>query len=219
MSKERFDLLVEKIQEEIPKFEIRYKDESKSQKAIGKVMFFNKRYMTDFSTTLYPYVYFPTRQYVEDDYERAFFILAHEFVHLIDHRERGFWFTLSYALPQALGLLSLFAFGAFWNLWFLFFLLALGFFAPIPSPWRTNWEVRGYTMNLALSFWMRDTITEELRVFIESKFSGWDYYKMCPNQEKVIRLLTDNIKKIRDGSIVDENEAFGIVRNIVVSTP
>jgi len=50
------------IKEEIPDFSVEFKNEDTLQKFICVLLFFNPGYMTSFTTTLYPKVYFPTKE-------------------------------------------------------------------------------------------------------------------------------------------------------------
>jgi hypothetical protein len=60
-----YDELVAVITREIPGFKIRFKTDSRLQKLIGFVLRwvipFNRRYMTDYTSTFYPDVFFPSR--------------------------------------------------------------------------------------------------------------------------------------------------------------
>ena len=113
-------------------FEVRYKTDSRLQKILGKVLFFNPRYLTTVTTTMLGGVYFPSRAFVESDYRSAWRILAHEYIHALDNRTYGpVRFGLGYVFPQILGLGALGAIGAFWCSWAL---LCLGFLAAL-APW------------------------------------------------------------------------------------
>ena len=77
------DALVAQIQIRIPKFEIRYKDESLFMKFLAVLVWiFNRRFMTDYTTTVAPKVYFPSRAWADANPRRVWKILAHEYVHL-----------------------------------------------------------------------------------------------------------------------------------------
>ena len=147
---------LKKIREDLTSFiktdiegcEIKSKKESKIMKFVGKIMFFNKRFMTGFITTWYPNIYVPELPWKEQDHAPAISILAHEWVHLNDRKRMGWLFDLLYISPQCLTAFSVFA---FWNLWFLLFLL---FLLPIPSPGRAWAEFRGYRMTIAINYWL-----------------------------------------------------------------
>ncbi|MBD3260932.1 MAG: hypothetical protein GF334_04520 [Candidatus Altiarchaeales archaeon] len=188
VDEKRFRALEELIKKEIPGFKIDYKDTTKDWKirAVAKIVgFFNKTFMTGFTTTLYPAIYFVSKKKLQKDYGRYFYTLCHEFVHLWDRRTKGFWFTLSYLSPQILVLLSLFSLFSFFSLWFLLFLLFLPCAAPVRSLFRTKWEMRGYTMNMVVRVWDEVPITETYMNQIVENFTGMNYYRMCPDGDYV----------------------------------
>jgi len=152
-SSEKLKLLENHIKALCPTFEVRFKDESLLMKTLGKVMFFNKSFMTHFITTLGTKVYFPNRQRYEEDSENSFRILAHEFVHIMDFMKSPWKFVFSYAAPQILAKLCIFSLLFFISPYFLLFLLSLLFLAPIPSIGRKNIEIRGYSMNCKIIQW------------------------------------------------------------------
>jgi len=175
-----YEALVTLVREHIPGFEVAFKDESWSQRLLGKLMFFNKNYMTSFTTTLYPRVYLPSRKWLEESYGRTWKVLAHEFVHLWDRRRVGVGFNLAYLSPQIGAVLALLAVFAFLSKGFLLALLALLCLAPIPSYGRMYFELRGYTMSMAVNLWRYGSISEDTKAYIASHFLGGNYYWMWP---------------------------------------
>lgn len=202
-AQEVFDALVARISETIPGFQIRYKTESRSQRILGVLIWiFNRTYMTRFTTTLYPHVYFPTRDFVTSNPQRAWEILAHEYVHLFDNKRKPLHFRFMYLFPQILGLLAFGAFAAFFTPWALLFLVALVALAPWPAPGRTDAELRGYLMSVAVQYWpTRPQIPDEMREWVVSNFTGWAYYKMCPNKLKVRAILDRMILRLESDDI------------------
>lgn len=100
------------IKKHIPDFSLHFKDESAYHMFLGFLtMPFNPKYMTTYTTTMYPRVYFPTRAHYEKNPSATFTTLAHEFVHLYDAQKAPLWWKMMYALPQGLGVLPLIAFG------------------------------------------------------------------------------------------------------------
>jgi hypothetical protein len=176
------ELLVQ-VRQEIPGFSVDYKDTSRDWKlraAALVVGIFNKKFMTNYTTTLFSKVYFPSQEFVEADYRRAFRILAHEYVHLHDNKMHGWWFTVSYLFPQfPLPLLALAAIGAIWNGWFLFALVFLLTLLPWPAPGRTYWEMRGYMMTMAVTAWTtQKEVLEDMKGRISDIFLSSGYYWM-----------------------------------------
>lgn len=171
--------LKNKIREDIPNFRVRYKDESIFMKILSWILFFSKGFMKTATTTIYPVVYFPRESFVIYDYERAFRILSHEYVHLLDRKNEGVIFNLKYLFPQILSLLSLLSLLAFWSPWFLLLLGFLAFLAPWPSRFREQYELSGYLMNLHHDEnfgW--DTTRARVEELVAWSFTSWRYYRM-----------------------------------------
>jgi hypothetical protein len=118
---------------------------------LAVLLFFNKGFMTEFSTTIGNTIYLAKRH--EGDVE----VLAHEYTHVFDSRRYGaFIYSLQYLFPQCLALLSLLSLGAIATPWwppafyFITALVFLGCLAPLPAPWREKYEFRGYKMSLVV---------------------------------------------------------------------
>lgn len=204
-----------KCQQTVKGFEIRFKNQSFWQKVIGFLMFFNRRYMTDFVSTFFPRVYWPTRDsYLKDP--GSFEVLAHEWVHLLDDRDHRGWFGFSYLSVQVWAVLAVLAVLAVWfGLWFLFFLAALLFLAPWPSPWRLKWEVRGYAMGMAIEYWTRGTISEDTFRFVTAHLTGPGYYFIWWSKCGVRKRLDKVANAIKSDQILTWSEAFKGVHQIV----
>lgn len=203
---ERFDALVSKMKERLPTSSIKYKDESTFMEKLDKVLFFNKAFMTCYTTTIDTTVYFPTRKEVEANKGRFFYTLCHEYVHAWDANNSPVLFNVGYLFPQILALLSLGAFLAFINIWFLLFLFALLFLAPIPSPSRTWAELRGYGMSCKVEKWKFgkvDKICFDSRI---RSFIGPGYYFMWPFKKCVRAELRKYIET--DECLKDKNPAY-----------
>lgn len=194
-----FDAAVSQVRSHIPNFEVRYKDESWSSKVIAVLVWlFNRNYMKSYTTTRYPRVYFPSRKYVTDSPKTAVKILAHEFVHLWDRKEKGAWFSFSYALPQLLTLFFLvvpvvLSFFCSWWVSLLGAVPALLCAMPLPAYWRMKWECRGYTMSACMNLWRYDNISKSTIDWIIEQFTGWAYYKMWPFKHGMHTRITQSI--------------------------
>lgn len=197
-----FENMVALVKKEIPDFEIRYKNESLSSKILGVLVWlFNRHYMTRYTTTRYPRVYFPNRKFVEESPSRAVKILAHEFVHLVDRKRRGVWFSISYALPQLAALLFLLVpiIVAFVQPWWVALLTAIPAVlcaTPLPAYWRMQWELRGYAMNMAINYWRYGSVRAETMEWVRDRFTGWDYYKMWPFRDNMSERITETVQRI-----------------------
>lgn len=203
-------------QKEIPGFTIVFKDRSRWMKFLNFfAQIFNPKFMTKYTTTAKATVYFPTEEFFLSDPERAFDILAHELVHMVDKRKNGFIrHDLAYAFPAVLAVLAVFVFGAFWNLWFLLSLVFLLALLPMPSPWRKDIEMRGYTMSMAVFYWRWATYGEDQFQFIADQFTGPAYYFMWPFKKSVMRELKRRFIAVQSGKIL-EDPIFRAVYDIV----
>jgi hypothetical protein len=187
------------IKGHIPKLQIRFKNEHFWQKVVGILIWiFNRGYMKNYVTVFGANVYFPSKEHYESNPVMSFNILAHEFVHLLDSKKNPFWFKISYLFPQCLSVFALGAFAAFYSLWFLFFLLFLICLAPWPAPFRKKIELRGYTMNIAVSYWRYGYFPKTdwtVRALTKS-----EYYFTCWSKKHIVKQLKDIKKKVEAGA-------------------
>jgi len=130
----------------IPEFKVAFKSESLLMKIIGKILFFNKTFMTSYTTTLGRTIYFTDRKYVKAHPVSTKVALVHELIHVKDYEDSGLRFQLGYAMPQILSVLAfpLFLIAPWWAClaWFAFFL------APLPAFFRMKSEEKAYTFSL-----------------------------------------------------------------------
>ena len=90
-----------------PALRIEFKEQSFTQKILGYLTFpFNNQYMTKYSSTFAPVVYFPSQEFYEGNPKSSFTVLAHELVHLLDTQKQPWWFRFSYMFPQILAPLA-----------------------------------------------------------------------------------------------------------------
>jgi len=100
------------VRKHYPELEIAFKDKSSWQRVLGFLLYpFNPHYMTRYTSTFAPVVYFPSKEAYEGNPRGSFTLLAHEFVHLLDTRDHPFWFRCSYLFPQLLSPLVFVLFG------------------------------------------------------------------------------------------------------------
>jgi hypothetical protein len=219
----------DRVRASVPAFRVAFKDEVGWMRVLGGLVRpFHRDFMTRFTTTLGTTVYFPSRAIYESSPKGSITVLAHEWVHLLDHAAHPFWFSLSYLFPQILAPFGLLAYVAaarldswplaclvagavtgglaavyvgsplaylLYILWGalgvglafaftgwvkgLLLLLALAPLAPFPAPWRTFWEKRGYTVNLAVAAWTLGMVPKVYADGIASYFTGPSYYYMA----------------------------------------
>ena len=213
---ERLQLLEKRIKELVPSFEVRFKDESPFMKILGRILFFNKGFMTNFITTIGTKVYFQSRRSYLADPKNSFSVLAHEFVHVLDFVLNPVRFVCGYLFPQNLSLLSLFASFSFLSPHFMLCLLFLLCLAPIPSIPRKNSEIRGSGMSLKVLQW-RGESTERLEWWVAhnaDNFVNSNYWYMYPFRDRVEKELT--VWLADDSCLTDKNVAYAEVRNIML---
>lgn len=189
----------------VPKFSVKWKNDSWVQKLLGALLFFNPKYMTGYVTTFYPTVYYPSQEDYEKNSADSLIVVAHERVHLLDTARHGPWFKFSYLLPQVLFaplLLTAIACFVGHQKWAALISLVLGLvaLAPWPSPWRTQWEKRGYAMTLAANYWLFGVIPDQLKQSVRSHFLDWSYYKMSRNPKDIDNWLASVVVDIEGGT-------------------
>ena len=192
------------IANDINGFEIRSKKDSWFMRTVGKLMFFNKRFMTGYITTWYPYVYVPKLPWRSQNHAPAIATIAHEWVHLYDRKRMGLIFNFLYASPQ---ILAPFVLLAFWNLWFLLFALCL---LPIPSPGRAWAEIRGYRMSIAVYYWISGQKVD--LKWIVDQFVSSSYYFMWPFRGWLMKKFQKEFEKIKNDELSPELRA---IKNII----
>lgn len=140
-----FQNLVEAAQKKFPNLKIRYKDKSLIMKLIGKIMFFNKAFMTSYTTTFGSTIYFPSESFIKIRPISSSVVLLHELVHVYDSSKiNKLLFLLSYGFPQILTLLAIPLLLVSWKISLFFLLFAL----PLPAYFRMNYEKRAYLTSL-----------------------------------------------------------------------
>lgn len=191
----------------LPDFRITTKQDSTLMKIIAKVLFFNSKFMTSFTTTIGQTVYFPVQDINQLDTDHAIEVLSHEFQHYYDSYRWNFGYYLLYLFPQILTIFSILSILAIWfGLGWLFCLAFLIFLAPWPAPGRALIEYRGYLMSL----FVKNELMKEHEIDLEGRaillerevehhqrqFVGMNYYFMWPfGLEKK---LTEKSQKILD---------------------
>lgn len=147
---------------ELPGFDVRYKDESRLNRFIGRLIWlFNRHYQTRYTTVLFGKVYFPSREWRRQQGPAAIYkTLRHEAVHLRDARRFPVIFHLSYLLLLPAGLTV-----------------------------RSVWELRAYRETIRVEAELRGTVSDYLIDHIERAFTGPDYLFMCPFKGPLRRTL------------------------------
>jgi hypothetical protein len=84
------------------------------------------------------------------------------------------------------------------------FFVGLGLLAPWPAPGRVHWEVRGYTVNLAMMIWLYGMAPSIIRETLIRHFIRADYYFMSWNRTAVEAVLDQQADKIVSDAILKE---------------
>lgn len=189
MKLERFQKFYALLQAQMDGFRIKFKNQSTLMKIIGYILFFNKSFMTSFTTTIGKTVYFPTEEHLEKKGNlNAISTLAHEYQHAKDaDKISAPLFGLLYLIPLAVA--PFMWFFAFYH-WALGLGLFLLFLAPLPAPMRMYYELRGYTMSLfvrneiykekGISKPNRRDMLMDLVEAYNKQFTSANYYFMWP---------------------------------------
>lgn len=190
-------------------------------KIIGFILFFNKSFMSSFTTTIGKTVYFPSKEKVEEKGDGALLTLLHEYRHAKDSSKLSTpLFSLAYLFPQILAPFMLF-FG-FIN-WWLAIALFILFLAPLPAPFRAYFEFNAYVVTLFVTnlYLLEHGIRAEDRKKslirraekINNHFINANYYFMWPFgvknklKEKVDKIINQTIKT-EDSSLLEIEKAF-----------
>lgn len=174
------DNLVEKAKQYFPNLKIDYKDQSNFMKITGKLLFFNKSFMTSYTTTVGSTIYFPDKDFVKIRPISSSIILLHELVHLYDaKRFSTALFSFLYLTPQILSLLSLPLIFISWKISLIFLLFA----APLPSYFRMYFEKRAYFASLYIIYFISNKLDfnsdlETHKNYFLTQFKTGYYYFM-----------------------------------------
>jgi hypothetical protein len=212
-----FQDLVQASQKYFPDLQIKYKTDSTLMKLLGKLLFFNKSFMTSYTTTVGSSVYFPSQPFVKVRPISAAIILLHELVHVKDSKKISQpIFGALYLSPQILIFLLIPLLFVSWKIALPFLVLA----APIPSFFRMYYEKRAYIASLyvmsklgkRLSF---DPMLDKQKVYFENQFKGSYYYFMWPFSGGLNKDFDQAVEKIRADQRPFEDPVFDMLDDLV----
>ena len=209
---DRFNRFISILQQSQPGLKIKFKDESWFMKLLGKLAFFNKNFMTHFTTVIGKTIYLPTRAGLDNTEDLGpLVIVAHEYRHMVDFGSwfKSFFVRTSYFAPQIFSpfMLLLLFLPVIWAISIpLALVMFLAWLTPVPSPGRKYFEFKGYTTSLfALNEiykenkWKeteRKYLLEEQIAFMNEQFTGPAYYYMWPwGVKKDFDIIIDKILK------------------------
>lgn len=202
-----------------PKLKIKYKDESWFMKLLGKLLFFNKSFMTSYTTTIGDTIYFPNQKFVKLRPVSAASILLHELVHLYDQKKLTKpIFIFSYLFPQIMVPICLLLF--FIITWKIMLPLTLLFLLPIPAIFRMHWEKRAYISSfytiqaLSLKLKFNPSLESQQQVFLDN-FKDSSYYFMWPFKN-LNKEFEQAITKVQAGQKpFDDSNLFNMIDDLV----
>lgn len=214
-----FQDLVAAAQKHFPDLQIKYKSQSWFMKLIGFLLFFNKGFMTDYTTTIGSDIYFPDPSVVKVRPVSAMNVLLHELVHVYDaKRYTKVLFGFLYLSPQVWALLCLPLFLLSWKIALPLMLLCL---SPIPAWFRMHFEKRAYMVSLyainALGQKMnfKPLLATRQEGYLKH-FKDSSYYFMWPigNLKKE---FDEAVVKIQNGQRPYEDPVFDIIDDLIKS--
>lgn len=213
-----FESVVNEAKINFPNLQIKYKNESLFMKILGKLMFFNKNFMTEYVTTIGSTVYFPSKSFVAIRPVSSLMILMHELVHVCDSKQFTTpVFSILYLFPQILALLALPLFFINWKIALLFLLFLL----PIPAYFRAYFEKRGYLISLYVSNKLSKKLSFNINLDNEKEetiksFKNSDYYFMWPFKS-VDSQFNEATVKINNNQRPFEDPVFDILDRLIDS--
>jgi len=177
-----FTQLVTKAQTYFPTLQVKYKDQDPLMQFLGKVMFFDPTFMTNYLTTIGNTVYIPSQQYVADNPQATCDVFIHECTHMYDEKRLGkIPYALAYLFPLVLAA----------PVWFLLFvlnwkivlLISLLFLAPLPAPWRAAFEKKAYFVQMYAAYKLWGYDPNESVASTTADFTSSSYYFMWPFEQ------------------------------------
>lgn len=211
------DNILTKAKEFFPDLEIRYKDESTLMKILGKILFFNKSFMTNFTTTLGSKVYFPNKKFVALRPLSSLVVLLHELVHVSDSKKwTQILFSFLYMFPLALVVVFLPLLLVSWKLFLPLLVLSL---LPLPAYFRMVFEKRAYLVSLYVLHQL--SVKKEFNTNLDTaaasyleNFKDSSYYFMWPfkNLEKD---FADAVVKVKVGQKPYEDPVFEMIDKVL----
>lgn len=177
------------------KVKVLRKSESLLMRLLGFILKpFNPTFMEQYITTIGTTIYIPDAFLIFISPTKFLEVIAHETQHIIDYTKNKPLFVLGYLFPQGLAAFAFLSVFAFFSPWMLLCLLFLLFLAPIPAPWRYQFELNGYRASILIARKMynyTDEQMEQLYQRISNQLTTSYYYFTFPFPSKIIKDLKD----------------------------
>ena len=211
--------LVTAAQKYFPDLKIKYKDKSWFMKLIGTLLFFNKSFMTGYTTTIGSTIYFPSEAAVKTRPVSAAAVLLHELIHVNDAKKlTAPLFGFLYLTPQIFALLCIPLFLISWKLALPLMIL---FMLPIPSYFRMKFEKKAYLVSL-YAIWSL-SVRLNFKPILATQQEGYlkhfkdsSYYFMWPfgNLKKE---FDDGVALVQAGKRPFEDPIFDILDELIAT--
>jgi hypothetical protein len=212
-----FQALISSAQQYFPDLKIKYKNKSTLMWIMGKLLFFNKDFMTSYTTTIGSTIYYPTESSTKVRPISSATILLHELVHINDAKKfTKPLFGFLYLTPQILALLCI---PLFFLSWKIALPLLLLFMAPVPSFFRMHFEKKGYLSSLYVLNALGNKLNfdpeldQQKETFIK-QFTGSYYYFMWPFNN-LNKEFDECMNKIKAGGRPFEDPVFDILDDLI----
>lgn len=190
-----FDSLVSSAKENFPDLQIKYKDQSTFMKILGKLLFFNKDFMSSYITTIGSTVYFPTESSVKARPVSSSIVLLHELIHINDAKKISkFLFGFLYLFPQILVLLFLPLLLLSWKIFLPLLIIAA---LPIPAYFRMYFEKRAYIVSMYSLY----KLSKKLNFSVDLNMSKRGYLEQFKERYYYYMWPFSNIDRQFDGAI------------------
>lgn len=200
-----------------PNLKIKYKDESIFMKFLSKILFFNKDFMSKYTTTIGSTIYFPNKKIVEAEGYTATLIFLHELIHVYDsQRFNQILFSFLYLTPQILALLLVPLFFINWKLACILFII---FLLPLPSFFRMYFEKRAYfislyVLNYLIKYKKIQADLNQSKKYYLSNFKDSSYYFMWTFKQ-LDKDFSEAVNKIKNDQKPFDDRIFNIIDNLL----
>ena len=168
--------LILAAQKHFPNLKVVMKTDSNFMKILSTLMFFNKGFMTKFTTTIGSTIYAPSQEWLDKNNP----VLIHEIIHLYDEKRLGFLYNLLYLFPQILIIPTLLLL-LFFN-WHWILPVAGVCLLPLPALGRSYFEKRAYLVQLFVYINLYNSNEAVTGANLAKYFKNSTYYWMHPWQ-------------------------------------
>lgn len=209
--------LVQASKTYFPNLKIDYKNNSLFMKLLNKILFFNKQFANQYTTTINSTIYFPSQLFIKMRPTSSAVVILHELVHLHDAKKFSqLLFSFLYLFPQSLLIFIIPLLLISWKIALLFLIFAF----PIPSYFRMYFEKRAYITSLYVlnALGNKKNIKPMLEVQKENfinQFNSSYYYYMFPFTNYIRKDFDAALIKIKAGQRPFEDPVFDMLDNLI----